>query len=437
MRKMLLTLALTASVVAISAQPVRDEIRQNIRYSASNYLAYLGPTQHHLTPSPDGKHPFYISHYGRHGSRYHNKQSIYDIPYYILAAADSLDKLTPLGRDAMHRLDLIRRDAYGQCGELTTLGALQHQQIAHRMMQRFPEVFKGKATVDARSTTVTRCILSMENFLLQLIRENPKLKIHHNATQRDMDYLNQQDKLLFSMKMDSATQVRYDAFAQKYEKNDRLMQSLFNDTAYVRQQVDAGKLNYFLFKVASNLQSTELRNQLTLYDLFTDDEVYHNWEKENAWWYIAFGGSTINGGLQPYTQRNLLRKIIADADSCIQLKTTNVQLRFGHETVVMPLTCLLNLNGYGLATDNLESLPRKGWANYKIFPMASNIQFIFYRKDPADTDVLFKVLLNENEATLPLKSTMEPYYHWSDFKAYYMKKLDEYDEMAKSEEVKR
>ena len=432
MRKLLLIglLVLTSSLsIKVSGQhiTIKDEIRQNIRFSASNYLAYPGPRQLWLTPPPKDKKPFYISHYGRHGSRYHNKRITYDNPYQILASADSVGKLTQLGRDVLLRLKLIRDDAHNKWGELTPLGAKQQQQIAHRMMERFPSVFEGKATIDARSTTVARCILSMENFLMQLICENPKLKIHHNATHRDVYYLNQQDKHLFSLKMDSATKVRYDAFAQSHEKNERLMRSLFNDMQYVEEHVDAGKLNYYLFKVASNIQSTDMRNKLTLYDIFTDEEVYRNWMKENAWWYVAFGGCTINGGTQPYTQRNLLRKIIQDADSCIMLPNPGVQLRFGHETVILPLVCLLNLNGYGLATDQLDMLPKKSWANYKIFPMASNIQFVFYRKDPSDTDVLFKVLLNENEATLPLGSALEPYYHWNEFKEYYLKKLDAYE----------
>ena len=433
MRKMLLMGLLTLAnslFMKVSAQStIKDEIRHNIRFSASNYLAYPGPQQHRLTPPPAGKKPFYLSHYGRHGSRYHNKYITYDIPYQIMASADSVGKLTPFGQDVLQRLKLVREDAQERLGELTPLGAEQHQQIAHRMVERFPEIFEGKTTIDARSTTVVRCILSMENFLLQLIRENPKLKIHHNATHRDMYYLNQQDKRLWNMKMDSVTKVRYEAFTKPREKNDRLMRSLFNDMDYVSQHVDAGKLNYFLFKVACNIQSTDMRNQLTLYDLFTDDEVYRNWEKENAWWYINFGGSTLNGGLQPYSQRNLLRKIIQDADSCLKLDRPTVQLRFGHETVVMPLTCLLNLNGYGLATDRLESLTRKEWADFKIFPMGSNIQFIFYRSDPADTDVLFKVLLNENEASLPLKGDLAPYYRWADFKAYYLKKLEAYENL--------
>jgi len=391
-------------------------------------MAYPNPHQHELTPAPEGKKPFYISHYGRHGSRYHNLPATYDIPYQTMAAADSLGKLTPLGADVLHRLELIRRDAKDHWGELTELGARQHREIIKRMVRRYPEIFRGRVTVDARSTMSTRCILSMEYAMMQLAEMLPTAQIHHNATFRDMYYLNQQDKRLFAMKMDSATRVRYFEFTKNYEDNSRLMKSLFNDTAYINNKVDAGKLNYFLFKVASNLQSTHLNNAMTLYDLFTDEEIYRNWKKENAWWYICFGNCPINGGLQPYTQRNLLRRIIEQADSCISLKQPGAQLRFGHETVLLPLVCLLEVEDYGLSTDNLESLDRRGWANYRIFPMGANLQLVFYRQSPADEDVLFKVLLNENEVHLPLKSVEDVYYHWSDFRKYYLSKLDAYVE---------
>lgn len=51
------------------------------------------------------------------------------------------------------------------------------------------------------------------------------------------------------------------------------------------------------------------------------------------------------------------------------------------------------------------------------------MQFIFYRQltRPTGTsqdDVLVKVLLNENEATLPIKTDRAPYYHWKDMRAY-------------------
>jgi histidine acid phosphatase len=62
--------------------------------------------------------------------------------------------------------------------------------------------------------------------------------------------------------------------------------------------------------------------------------------------------------------------------------------------------------------------------------MAANIQFVFYKnpKKP-NADVLVKALLNEEEATLPLPKTSTPYYYrWSDFKKYYLAKLNSYHE---------
>ena len=92
----------------------------------------------------------------------------------------------------------------------------------------------------------------------------------------------------------------------------------------------------------------------------------------------------------------------------------------------MPLTCLLDLDGLGKQIKNLDDLDKEGWLDYRIFPMACNIQFVFYRKNYGDKDIIFKVLRNENEATLPIKTDIAPYYHWNDFKEYYLKKLDGY-----------
>ena len=428
MRKILLLSSFIVFFISLSAQTVREDIRRDVHCIASNYMAYPNPTQKKLTPAPKGMKPFYISHYGRHGSRFHTKPSMYNAPIITLQKADSLGKLTPMGRDVLQRLDLIRKDAVNRWGDLSPLGALQQQQIAERMFQRFPEVFKDHAEIDARSTSVGRCVLSMENMLMQLLRLNPRLNLHYDATHRDADILNFQDKHLFALKSNKASKDLYRKYAKRYERHDHLTQLLFNDTAYVRHHVNAPDLALQLLIVAAIMQNTELREEVSLFDIFTEDELYYNWRIGNVRWYIGWGACPVNGGVQPYTQRNLLRRIIQDADSCIVQSKTKVQLRFGHETVLMPLVCLLDLNGYGVALDDLEQLEEHGWKNYRIFPMGANIQFIFYRRNPTDRNVLFKVLLNENEATLPLPTDTPPYYKWSDFREYFLNKLANFHE---------
>ena len=162
--------------------------------------------------------------------------------------------------------------------------------------------------------------------------------------------------------------------------------------------------------------------------LFTAEDLYRMWQIDNALWYLQYGFCPLNGGDYPYSQRHLLRQIIADADSCLQLDHPGAQLRFGHDTVLLPLVCLLGINGYDLRTTNLDEIEARGWWCSSVFPMGSNVQFIFYRSSRKDKDVLFKVLLNEHEATLPIRTDCAPYYHWRDFREYYLRKLDKYEE---------
>lgn len=415
-----------ATVMPAAAQQAKDEIYANPRLSGSNHLAYPGPVQDRLTAAPKGYHPFYISHYGRHGSRYLIGRDEYDVPAAVLARADSLGKLTPLGRDVLRRVRLLRAEADGRLGELTPLGAEQHRQIARRMYERFPEVFRGSVTVDAKSTVVIRCILSMENELQELLRLNPDLVIKHDASEHDMYYMNQSDHALSARKTPRRALVAWNDFASRHVSRAALMSRLFADSEYVKYEVDTLDLGNQLFKLASNVQSSPLGSEMTLYDIFTKDELYNFWLADNASWYIGYGACALNGGTQPFSQRNLLRNIIHEADSCMALERPGATLRFGHETMVLPLVCLLGINGYDLSTACLDSLESKGWINYKVFPMGANVQLVFYRRSETDGEVLLKVLLNENEARLPLPSDLAPYYRWNDFKEYYLRKLDGY-----------
>ena len=402
-------------------------IRQNRYLSASNYCPYPDSVNHPMTPPPAGKKAFYLSHYGRHGSRYLSNRKAYDIPYRILHKADSLGKLTETGKQVYAEICNIINDSEDRWGDLSGLGKKQHRDIARRMTQRFPEIFEGNAFVDARSTIVTRCIISMGTALQQLVAFNPRLTVSMRASVADMWYLNHQDRQLRGNMMPPAAKKVWDDFCHPKVHNWRLMQLLFTDTAYVRKDVDDVFLNYYLLKSALIQQNTHMVKQSRIMELFTLEDIHRFWQEENAWWYICYGPSLLNGGHQPYTQRYLLRQMIQEADSCMRLKRHGASLRYGHETVVLPLVCLLGINGFDFATADLSQVEAHGWWACTVFPMASNVQFVFYRENAYDEDVIFKVLLNEKEATLPLPTDIAPYYHWRDFREYYLRKLDAYD----------
>lgn len=408
------------------AQTAKEEIENNVYLSASNYLAYPGP-QKELTKAPKGLKPFYISHYGRHGSRFLISDNDYDIAMNALTKGEKDGKLTPLGKETLQKVRTLVFRADKRHGELTPLGHQQHRDIARRMYERFPEVFAGDVHVDAKSTVVIRCILSMENELQQLLLLNPKLQITQDASYYDMPYMNHSDKVISEQKNNTTVKMAYYDYYQRMIDYKPIIARLFTSVEYAEEHFDVYEVIARLFKMASNIQSTESRHDISLYNVFTNDEIYKLWKVTNAYWYLKFGAAPQNGGYSPFSQRYLLKNIIEKADSAIALPRPGATLRFGHETMVLPLTCLLGLNGYDRKISNVDDIEKEGWINYRVFPMAANIQFIFYRKNESDKDVLVKVLLNENEATLPIASDMAPLYHWSDVRKYYLDKIAAYE----------
>ena len=421
----------------VQAQQALDIIRKDPSFAVTNYALYPDSIDYPMTAAPAGKRPFYISHYGRHGSRYINKRMGYDIPYIMMCRADSLGQLTPTGNEVLRQIRAIIADSELRWGDLTSYGHQQIRQITARMTQRFPALFEGEAYINARSSTSNRCILSMASSMLELMKYNPNLKIRMEASMYTMWYMNHQDKLLSKNGMTPEAKAAHEAYEEKLKGNPCLMKLLFQNPDAVLKVIDERQLNYFLIKMGLFQLHTHLYKSGYLTDIFTAEDLYRLWQDDNAWWYIQYGACKLNGGHQPYSQRYLLRQIINDADSCIRLEKPGVQMRFGHDTVILPLVCLMGVNGYDLETDNLEELEAKGWMSSAIFPMSSNIQLVFYRKDPEDQDVLFKVLLNEKEAWLPIATDCAPYYHWRDFREHYLKKINDYELLRAEEAAKQ
>ena len=427
MKRVLTILVVCCSMLVARGQMVLDIIRQSPGYASCNYDVYPDSIPDKLTAAPKGKHPFYISHYGRHGSRYINRRSGYEIPYKMIVQANGVDELTAMGKRVFSEMNFILNDSEDRWGDLTTLGKNQQLQIARRMIDRFPEVFADSANVSAISTVVPRCMMSMESFLIGLTQQNPRLRITMDASRRTQGYMNYQDPLLRINKMTPEAQKAYDAYIASRVGNSRLMEMLFKNPDIVKELVDETFFSYYLMKMGLFQLNTHLNQNTFLTDLFTAEDLYRMWQIDNVLWYVRYGFCPLNGGDYPYTQRHLLRQMIADADSCLRLDTPGAQLRFGHDTVLLPLVCLLGINGYDLQTSNLEEIETRGWWSSSVFPMGSNVQFIFYRSSPRDKDVLFKVLLNEQEARLPIRTDCAPYYHWRDFRRHYLKKLDQYE----------
>ena len=402
----IVSLLVSASVQAQT--DVIKEMKADINRAAGMFYTRPVGKMPKDTPPPAGKKPFYINHYGCPGAYYLDKSEYYTETYAIFAKADSLGKLTPLGKDVFRRIRLLCEDAKGRYGELTKKGAQQSRALVKQMVERFPDMFTAKGYYSVRSVVENRCILTIVSF-----QEKP--------------FMDPEDKLLTSQRLDSLTMARFDRFKMLNSDDGRLMNALFNDQNYVITNIDANDLGRQLYILAGDVQHTDISGVVTLYDIFTPQELHRQWRRQNAWHYINYGGCTLNGGYQAYLQRGLLRNMMHMGDSVMKRYNPLMHLRYTHANVVMSLACLMDLDGYGLHTANLDSLEAYGWANYRIAPLGGSIEMIHYRSERGDPDVLVKVLLNGHEARLPIKSDCAPYYHWNDVKRYYLRKLYRYE----------
>ena len=451
-KRLLMILLSGCFALTTSAQTAREEIEANKYLAGSNYLDYNRQmTTQPLTPAPKGYTPFYMSHYGRHGSRWLISKDSYTSVVEPMQKARKYGKLTAKGEEVLGQLESFVKlpvpnypaldgkyeGAQLRLGDLSSVGERQHHGIGKRMTENFPEIFKAKnVAIDARSTVVIRCILSMVAECEEFMAANPTARIHNDASEALQYYLNAPRTGLVKAMGTKGRDYRKKHATQ--QQANRLMQVLFNDQQWVSDSLKAGSIMYNLFEIATNMQSHD--TDIDMYPLFTNDEIYEQWRIRNIGWYLDYGPAPQTGGVMPFSQKNLLRNIIETADTVTQTQAT---LRFGHEVCVMPLACLLELGNCGIAVDNLDELD-KYWRNYRIYPMASNIQLIFYKPKKSlnsqpsslnSPDILVKALLNEREVTLPIPTDQYPYYNWAKLRQYYLDKLDAFD-AREAEQIK-
>ena len=432
-------------IIALLLTIVISGFAQDFHQMGSNYYAYPTPTAKY-TKAPAGYKPFYISHYGRHGSRFHQPADHYHFLYSTLAKADSAGKLTDLGKSLLERAKYLDEYAAPRAGDLTQLGVEQHQGIAKRMVKNFPEVFKNDAYIEAYASTSVRCVVSMAAFLEELRAQKPKLDIHQESGKYLMSFINPLDFGKIISESNTPAWQKENEKMYNHVDPSRMMHAIFNDSTYVQKNVDAGDLLSKIYEIGNSLQgSPEI--QFSFDDLWTEDELFARWRAQNAWWYSVLGNNPFGKKEGLENARPLLKNVLEMADKVIDADTAKAKtgkqpaatLRFGHDTMVLPFAVLLQMeNGTrntGIEIAEMEGL-HKVWRDYEICPMAANVQLVFYKSSKKGSPILVKVMLNETEQKLPVKcdpqgpaassGTLQncpaaPYYRWDDFREFYGK----------------
>lgn len=414
MNKYLAFLVLVPTCAA--AQTSVADFQDSPEKSGGVYYAY---TARETSPSrvPKGYRPFYISHYGRHGSRYLISDEDYTRIARILDKAADDGKLTALGLSVKKRVDSILPEAYKRGGDLSPLGVRQQRGIAERMMSDYPEVFKGKGELSARSTTVGRCILSMDAFCERLKELNPDLVITRESSNRYMDYLNYHspESNVFTS---GDWKIEYRAFEDSLVNPERLVSSLINDREYAKKNIRPKDLYWGLYWIASDMQN--MVTPVSFYDIFTPEELFSLWQIGNYHNYVCDADYAPGHGVVIKNTDNLINNIVSSAEMAILGDGERATLRFGHDGNLMPLAARLKIEGADASVSDADSIASV-WANYKVSPMAGNVQMVFFRSSDNSAPVVVKVLLNEEEKKINgVEPYSYPFYRWEDLKGLWL-----------------
>lgn len=156
---------------------------------------------------------------------------------------------------------------------------MQHRRLAGRMYAAYPEIFRRHPRIEAYSTVVPRCIMSMAAFCEGLKETDPSLEIFTETSNVNMYYLNPHST---GNPAGTAEDFRYKSadapwrpewrrFCEERIDVETILARLFTDTAYARSICDPLKFEQDLFSVAAHMQCTDLDE--SFYDLFTFDEL--------------------------------------------------------------------------------------------------------------------------------------------------------------------
>ena len=423
MRKSFLMILLIACALLAQAQT-----RQQM---GGVYYAYPAPKKPVSVKAPEGYTPFYISHYGRHGSRWLPSDSRYT---WVNHHFDDETNLTPLGKKVKGWLTQVWENAKGNGGKLTKLGEKQHRGIADRMARNFPQIFAKGNHVQARSSVVDRCAKSMLAFTDELRQLQPSLDMDVKTDSADMAWI------AYTSPEVKALENRTHIVAKV--SPDRFLHQLFKDIMKVD---DPMKLMSEIHTIASSIQDVGLnfksyprQIEVGLYGLFTDEEFKAFYDANNLRMTICNGEYPTNERIPARSAISLWENIEAEADKALSSDKSSATLRFGHDTSLYRLYSLMNMffarPDACCDTDaKMASYKKESDAMDVVVPMAANLQLVFYKKKQWDraypeSNVLVRILCNErNVGELNLNAYIYNddiedmagnYYTWASLKNY-------------------
>ena len=399
------------------AAPAEADARW-VRDSGLDGLYDMSPKA--ATPAPRGYEAVYVSHYGRHGSRYAYTPKTYRVPLEMLREGAAADNLTERGQKLLDELEAFWEKGQYLVGDLTPLGWQQHRYIAETMVKSFPKAFGRGSSVDACSSASVRAIMSMASCCAAISRTAPQSSVYAHQGIMDIQATRPNHG--------GANPFRYEGVEEPFpygESPEQFFLRLMPDYSKVLARIfkdpgacingrrlhGYGGIFFYYYMLVVGMQSIPEEQRIDVSGLLTPDELDILYETDNYERFREFFNYRISCS-------SIVDDIIAKADARLGAGSRGADLRFGHDHVLLTLLMIMDIEDFGHVASEPDSV--WDWFRSCRSPMAANIQFVFYTpRRHRSGDVLVKILLNGEETRMGDIAPVDgPYYRWEDARAW-------------------
>lgn len=447
MKKLIFTLILSISGLSCLAQPevvLGDPFKSSGLDNIYDFDAQI------CTAAPKGYEAFYISHYGRHGSRYPYTASVATALLDMLHEAGEKENLSEYGNGLMTRLELFMEKAGNHIGELTDLGRQQQYRLAGEMAERYPQAFRKGAVVTAQASSSPRSILSMASFCTALARKCPSIRIDQfqgfAETQATAPNMGRNPLRIKGPGLGNPYRESPAEFMQRRfpEFTETVLGKMFRDPYAALGDRDVQYLMDHIYMLIGGMNSLPDGVRMDFSDIATPETLARMWELDNYQRFCEYIDYTASCC-------SVFKDIIERADARLALldsaagkhegraegraevavgRAEGADLRFGHDHVLMSLLMIADIDSFGELPENPDELGHV----FQTFrsPMAANLHFVFYRPKNGRGPILTGLSLNGQPARLSaldkelgISPDESGFYRWDDVKAWFEKRFSQ------------
>ena len=447
MKKLIFTLILSISGLSCLAQPevvLGDPFKSSGLDNIYDFDAQI------CTAAPKGYEAFYISHYGRHGSRYPYTATVATALLDMLHEAGEKENLSEYGSGLMARLELFMEKAGNHIGELTDLGRQQQYRLAGEMAERYPQAFRKGAVVTAQASSSSRSILSMASFCTALARKCPSIRIDQfqgfAETQATAPNMGRNPLRIKGPGLGNPYRESPAEFMQRRfpEFTETVLGKMFRDPYAALGDRDVQYLMDHIYMLIGGMNSLPDGVRMDFSDIVTPETLARMWELDNYQRFCEYIDYTASCC-------SVFKDIIERADARLALldsaagkhegraegraegavgRAEGADLRFGHDHVLMSLLMIADIDSFGELPENPDELGHV----FQTFrsPMAANLHFVFYRPKNGRGPILTGLSLNGQPARLSaldkelgISPDESAFYRWDDVKAWFEKRFSQ------------